>query len=230
MSKAFFEVFPTLKLDTGLQDLFEGVAVEKVTSTKRKDFLRVYIASDHLIHKEDVFRVEREIGKQFFPNMPIVVKFYEQFTLSSQYDPEKLMDAYRESILLELKETEHLSYLFIAHDISVVRYISDRIGVMYLGYLFEESDTAGLFRSPLHPYTKALLAAVPTIDFDKGKKKRELIIGELPSPLFPPSGCVFHTRCPYAKDICKEQCPDMKEVEKGHRVMCHLYDEKEKTK
>lgn len=134
------------------------------------------------------------------------------------------------NLLLELKETEHLSYLFIAHDISVVRYISDRIGVMYLGYLFEESHTAGLFRSPLHPYTKALLAAVPTIDFDKGEKKRELIRGELPSPLFPPSGCVFHTRCPYAKDICKEQCPDMKEVEKGHRVMCHLYDEKEKTK
>ena len=119
MSKAFFEVFPTLKLDTGLQDLFEGVAVEKVTSTKRKDFLRVYIASDHLIHKEDVFRVEREIGKQFFPNMPIVVKFYEQFTLSSQYDPEKLMDAYRESILLELKETSPVEYsLFKRADIA----------------------------------------------------------------------------------------------------------------
>ena len=98
MSKVFFEVFPTLKLDTGLHDLFENVTVEKVTSTRRKDFLRVYIASEHLIHKEDVFRVEREIGKQFFPNMPIVVKFYEHFTLSSQYDPEKLMDAYRESI------------------------------------------------------------------------------------------------------------------------------------
>ena len=119
MSKAFFEVFPTLKLDTGLQDLFEGVVVEKVTSTKRKDFLRVYIASDHLIHKEDVFRVEREIGKQFFPNMPIVVKFYEQFTLSSQYDPEKLMDAYRESILLELKETSPVEYsLFKRADIA----------------------------------------------------------------------------------------------------------------
>jgi len=110
MSKAFFDVFPTLKLDTGLHDLFEGVAVEKVTSTKRKDFLRVYIASDHLINKEDVFRVEREIGKQFFPNMPIVVKFYEHFTLSAQYDPQKLMDVYGESILLELKETSPVEY------------------------------------------------------------------------------------------------------------------------
>ena len=120
MSKPFFDVFPTLKLDTGLHDLFESVAVEKVTSTKRKDFLRVYIASDHLIQKEDVFRVEREIGKQFFPNMPITVKFYEHFTLSAQYDPQKLMDAYGESILLELKESSPVEYsMFRRADISL---------------------------------------------------------------------------------------------------------------
>ncbi len=119
MSKPFFDVFPTLKLDTSLHDLFESVAVEKVTSTKRKDFLRVYIASDHLIQKEDVFRVEREIGKQFFPNMPITVKFYEHFTLSAQYDPQKLMDAYGESILLELKESSPVEYsMFRRADIS----------------------------------------------------------------------------------------------------------------
>ena len=119
MSKPFFDVFPTLKLDTGLHDLFESIAVEKVTSTKRKDFLRVYIASDHLIQKEDVFRVEREIGKQFFLNMPITVKFYEHFTLSAQYDPQKLMDAYGESILLELKESSPVEYsMFRRADIS----------------------------------------------------------------------------------------------------------------
>ncbi|MDE6318123.1 MAG: hypothetical protein K2M22_00090, partial [Lachnospiraceae bacterium] len=119
MSKAFFDVFPTLKLDTGLKDLFERVTVEKVTSTKRKDFLRVYIASEHLIAKEDVYRVEREIGRQFFPNMPVTVKFYEHFTLSSQYDPEKLMDAYGESILLELKEASPVQYnLFKRADIA----------------------------------------------------------------------------------------------------------------
>ncbi len=110
MSKSFFEVFPTLKLDTGLKSLFEDVCVERVTRTKRKDFLRVYIASDHLIHKEDVFRVEREIGKQFFPHMPVVIKFYERFTLSSQYDQEKLMDVYRDSILLELRESSPVEY------------------------------------------------------------------------------------------------------------------------
>ncbi len=128
------------------------------------------------------------------------------------------------NLLLDLKERDHLSYLFIAHDIGVVRYISDRIGVMYLGYLFEEADTDELFHNPLHPYTQALLSSVPVIDFEKDRGERKLIEGELPSPLSPPDGCVFHTRCPYAKDICKKECPAMKKVGKGHRVMCHLYD------
>lgn len=128
------------------------------------------------------------------------------------------------NLLLDLKEAEGLSYLFIAHDISVVRYISDKIGVMYLGYLLEEAPTDELFRNPLHPYTKALLASVPMIDFSHGQRERELIQGELPSPLSPPSGCVFHTRCPYARDICKKECPRMREVDGNHKVMCHLYE------
>lgn len=127
------------------------------------------------------------------------------------------------NLLLDLKRNHELSYMFIAHDISVVRYISDRIGVMYLGYLFEEAGSEDLFKHPLHPYTMALLSSVPVIDFRREPKKRELIKGELPSPLKPPSGCVFHTRCPYVKDICKEECPQMQYVEDGHRVMCHLY-------
>lgn len=130
------------------------------------------------------------------------------------------------NLLLDLKEKENLSYLFIAHDIGVVRYISDRIGVMYLGYLFEECPTEELFRNPLHPYTKTLLSSVPVIDASgAAKKERTLIQGELPSPLSPPSGCVFRTRCPYAKPICAEQCPEKKDVGGGHHVMCHLYDE-----
>lgn len=119
MAKQFFDVFPTLKLDTGLKDLFEQVTVEKVTATKRKDFLRVYIATERLIQKEDIYKVEHEIKKQFFPNTPIVVKFYEQFSLSAQYNPEKLMDVYRESILLELREYSPVEYnLFKKADIS----------------------------------------------------------------------------------------------------------------
>ncbi len=127
------------------------------------------------------------------------------------------------NLLLELKRQSDLAYMFIAHDISVVRYISTKIGVMYMGYLFEEADTELLFKNPLHPYTTALLSSVPVIDFDKPIKSRELIKGELPSPLNPPSGCVFHTRCPDAMEICREECPDLVQVEPGHRVMCHRY-------
>ena len=110
MGKKFFDVFPTLKLDTGLRDLYEQVTVDKVSSTKRKDFLRVYLSSDRLIQKEDIFRVESEIKRQFFPNASMVIKFYERFHLSAQYDPVKLMDAYRDSILLELREYSPVEY------------------------------------------------------------------------------------------------------------------------
>ena len=119
MAKRFFEVFPTLKLDTGLKDLFEQTTVEKVTATKRKDFLRVYISSERLIQKEDIYRVENEVKRQFFPNTSIVIKLYEHFSLSVQYNPEKLMDVYRESILLELREYSPVEYnLFKKADIS----------------------------------------------------------------------------------------------------------------
>ena len=110
MGKKFFDVFPTLKLDTGLKDLYEQVTVDKVSSTKRKDFLRIYISSDRLIQKEDVIRVEGEIKKQFFPGAAMVIKIYERFHLSAQYTPEKLMDAYRDSILLELREYSPVEY------------------------------------------------------------------------------------------------------------------------
>ena len=110
MSKKFFEVFPTLKLDTGLSDLYEQTTVDKVSSTRRKDFLRIYISSDRLIQKEDIFRVEGEIKKQFFPNAPVTVKLYERFHLSAQYTPRKLTDIYRDSILAELRAYSPVEY------------------------------------------------------------------------------------------------------------------------
>lgn len=126
------------------------------------------------------------------------------------------------NLLQSLQEELNLSYIFIAHDISVVRHISDRIGVMYLGKIVEEASTDSLFTEQLHPYTKALFSAVPSPD---PKKKRERIIlkGDLPSPLNPPSGCVFHTRCPFAMDICKQVEPEKKQMGSNHSVACHLY-------
>ncbi|MDE7250260.1 MAG: PolC-type DNA polymerase III, partial [Lachnospiraceae bacterium] len=118
MAKKFFEVFPTLKLDAKMKDLFEQVMVEKVSATRRRDLIRVTIVSDYLITKEIIFKVEKEIKKQFFSTYDVTVKLYEKFHLSEQYNPEKLMEAYRDSILLELRDYSPIEYnLFKGADI-----------------------------------------------------------------------------------------------------------------
>ncbi|MBY8912499.1 dipeptide ABC transporter ATP-binding protein [Bacillus sp. YC2] len=128
------------------------------------------------------------------------------------------------NLMEELQEEFNLTYLFISHDLSVVRHISDRVGVMYLGKMMELTDKHELYDNPLHPYTQALLSSVP-VTRKKGAVKRDRIIlkGELPSPANPPKGCVFHTRCPMAKPICKEQIPAFQEAAPAHFVACHLY-------
>jgi oligopeptide transport system ATP-binding protein len=127
------------------------------------------------------------------------------------------------NLLGEIQEEFGLSYLFVSHDLSVVRHISDRIGVMYLGQLVEEAPTDELYANPLHPYTQALLSAVP-VPNPTIKRERIKLKGEVPSPINPPSGCVFHTRCPYATEICKQEVPIKKIVAAQHAVACHLYE------
>ena len=117
-----------------------------------------------------------------------------------------------------------LTYLFIAHDLSVVQYMSDRIMVMYLGKIVEVADSKALYDEPLHPYTKALLSAIPVADIHH-KKKRQVLEGEVPSPIHKPSGCAFHNRCPYCMDICKKEDPVLRyHGADGHMTACHLYD------
>lgn len=127
------------------------------------------------------------------------------------------------NLMKDLQEQFDLTYVFIAHDLSVVRHISDRVGVMYLGRLVELTTTDQLFENPKHPYTQALLSAVPVVDPDY-KKERIILKGDVPSPSNPPSGCAFHTRCPEVMDVCKQMRPEFKKDENGHFVACHLYE------
>ena len=129
------------------------------------------------------------------------------------------------NLIQELKKKKHLTYMFISHDLSVVKYISDRIAVMYLGRIVEIAEKNELYNNPQHPYTKALLSAIPIPDVDN-KMKREILTGDVPSPLNPPSGCYFHTRCKYATERCKTECPALHDVGNGHMVACHKYQEK----
>ena len=130
------------------------------------------------------------------------------------------------NMLEDLQAEKHLTYLFIAHDISVVRHVSNRIGVMYLGQMVELAESYELCSNPMHPYTKSLLSAVPLPDPDKTRaKKRTVLEGDVPSPLHPPSGCRFHTRCPMATEQCSQCAPVWKEYQPGHFAACHRLDE-----
>lgn len=130
------------------------------------------------------------------------------------------------NLLKRLQMEKGLTYLFIAHDLSMVKQISNRIGVMYLGHIVELTASNQLYKKPLHPYTQALLSAIPIPDPDiEDKRERIILEGELPSPMDPPSGCVFRTRCPHAMEICAQKKPAWQEIDSDHFVACHLYDE-----
>jgi oligopeptide transport system ATP-binding protein len=130
------------------------------------------------------------------------------------------------NLMRRLQKEKGLTYLFIAHDLSMVKYISDRVGVMYLGSMVELAESDSLYDEPLHPYTEALLSAVPIPDPEVAKTRERIILeGDVPSPINPPSGCRFRTRCPKAMDICATAVPEWKEAKPNHFVACHLYNE-----
>ena len=125
------------------------------------------------------------------------------------------------NLLMDLQQEFNLSYLFVAHDLAVVEHISHRIAVMYLGRIVEHTDKRTLFTDPRHPYTEALLSAVPIPD-PRLKRRKLVLEGDVPSPINPPSGCHFHTRCPYAEERCRIESPTLREIKPGHQVACHL--------
>ncbi len=128
------------------------------------------------------------------------------------------------NLLKKLQRERNLAYVFISHDLSVVKFISDKIGVMYLGAMMEFGSKEDIFRNPLHPYTRALFSVVPNPD-PTVKAQRIKLEGDIPSPANPPKGCRFHTRCPYAKEVCRHVAPEYREYEPGHCAACHLLDE-----
>ncbi|MFM8368333.1 MAG: oligopeptide/dipeptide ABC transporter ATP-binding protein, partial [Chloroflexota bacterium] len=129
------------------------------------------------------------------------------------------------NLLEKLQDQLGLTYLFVAHDLSMVRHICDRVAVMYLGVMVELAERDELYENPLHPYTKALLSAVPVPDPRKERERKRVILsGDVPSPINPPSGCRFHPRCPIAVDRCKAEVPEWREIRPGHHVACHLVE------
>jgi len=128
------------------------------------------------------------------------------------------------NLLIDLQEEFQLSYLFVAHDLAVVEHISHRVAVMYLGRIVEMTDRRSLFEMPLHPYTEALLSAVPIPKASARGRKRMILTGDVPSPINPPAGCHFHTRCPYAMPRCRTEVPKLREIVPGHVAACHLHD------
>lgn len=129
------------------------------------------------------------------------------------------------NLIKAIQKEYNLTYLFISHDLSVVRYISDRIAVMYLGQIVELAEKKDLYERPLHPYTQVLLSAIPIPDTEV-RREKIILTGDVPSPLSPPSGCRFHTRCPVAMECCRTQAPELQEIEPGHLVRCHLHEQK----
>jgi peptide/nickel transport system ATP-binding protein len=129
------------------------------------------------------------------------------------------------ALLLQLQEDFHLSYLFITHDLSLMRNVASRVAIMYLGKICEVAETADFFRSPLHPYTQMLLSSIPIVSAAEEKLKPRKVIstGEIPSPVNVPSGCSFHTRCPFVMEVCRRVDPAMVEAAPGHQVRCHLF-------
>lgn len=205
--------------------LTEALAIQKKGTKKERMELSLNMLSDVGLLPEHFYRYPHELSGGQRQRVGIARALLTGPELVVCDEPVSALDVSVRSqiirLLLDLQQQRNLCYLFISHDMSVVRYMADRVGVMYLGKLVEEASTDELFTHPLHPYTQVLLSAVPTPD-PRTHRSRIVLDGELPSPLSPPSGCPFHTRCPRATEQCRAACPEFRELSSGHRVACHL--------
>lgn len=215
---------------TVLEIIAEPIEIHKLYSSKKEVRERVYeLLEDVGLNRDHANRYPHEFsgGQRQRIGIARALALDPEFIIADE--PISALDVSVQAqvvkLLQRLQKEKGLTYLFIAHDLSMVKYISDRIGVMYLGHMVELTTSSQLYESPLHPYTQALLSAIPIPDPDIEEFRQRIILqGELPSPINPPSGCVFRTRCPHAMSICAEKKPIWKEQEPGHFVACHLYN------
>ncbi len=206
----------------------ESLAIHKIGSKQKRKRLALDILKKVGFNEEHYYRYPHEFSGGQRQRIGIARSLVLQPKLIICDEPVSALDvsiqAQIVNLLKSLQKELNLSYVFISHDLSVVRHIADKVGVMYLGNLVEQASTEDLFSDPLHPYTKSLISAVPLLN-PESKREKIAIQGEIPSPLNPPSGCVFHTRCPFAFERCKTEVPKNNHIHNKRTVKCHLYDE-----
>jgi len=222
MQLIFQDPFSSLNPRKRIGEILEEALVIHKIGTKEERLQLVFKMLESVgLQKEHFYRYPHEFSGGQRQRLSIARAIILQPKILICDEPVSALDVSIQSQILnmlkELQQQLNLSMLFISHDISVVRYISDRIGIMYLGNIVEEATTDELFAGALHPYTQALFSAVP----NQQKEKRIILKGEIPSPLNPPSGCVFHTRCPFATERCSKEVPALRQINENHKVACH---------